>query len=58
MSYPREIRVEHFKQGADKRDVSNVWYITYELVNSAGEELAFYETLDPESNLTISEIPV
>ena len=53
MNYPKTIRVAYFKDGVDKRDNFNEWYVIQEKVNNQIEENTFYESLNHEANVNI-----
>jgi len=54
MNYPKKIRVAYFKDGVDKRDNFNEWYVIQEKVNNQSEESTFYESLNHEANIEIT----
>ena len=54
MNYPKTIRVAYFKDGVDKRDNFNEWYVIQEKVNNQSEESTFYESLNHEANIEIT----
>ena len=54
MNYPKTIRVAYFKEGVDKIDNFNEWYVIQEKVNNQSEESTFYESLNHQANVNIS----
>jgi len=52
-NYPKTILVEHFPQGADKRDTFLSYYSEEVTVNNGQEESDFYCSLNHEANLKI-----
>ena len=53
MNFPKTIRVAYFKDGVDKRDNFNEWYVIEQTVNNSREESTFYESLNHEANVNI-----
>lgn len=53
MNFPKTIRVAYFKEGVDKRDNFNEWYVVEETVNNSMQESSFYESLNHEANVNI-----